>query len=249
MGAWEVSKTTKQDVDRFSTPLYSLREAAAYLGVPESTFGTWAKGYIWHSKGRRDVRAAPVVTALPDTRRGVAVVPFVGLAEGLVLAAIRRTGVPLRRIRPALEQLEKTLGIKHALASKALYSDGAEVLYDFADRRGDSPEARSARQLVVVRNGQHVFNEVVEDYLRRIEFAPDGYAQVIRLPQYDDADVVVDPRRGFGHPTFLHGGARVEDALSLFRAGESLATVSAEFGVPEQALEAAVRVATILPAA
>jgi uncharacterized protein (DUF433 family) len=244
-----VGRTTTEAIDRFATPLYSLREAAAYLGVPESTFGTWAKGHTWHPKGRRAVRAAPILTARLDAKRGEAAVPFVGLSEGFVLAAIKRTGVPLQRIRPAIEQLKKTLGIEYALASKALYSDGAEVLYDFAHRAGDGPEARSARELVVVRNGQHEFNDIVDDYLQRIEFASDGYAQVIRLPQYDDAGVVVDPRRGFGQPTFLQGGARVEDVLSLFRAGESLATVSAEFGVSEHALEAAVRVATILPAA
>ncbi len=240
--------TATAATDRFLTPLYSLGEAAAYLGVPESTFGTWAKGYVRHFDGRPDVKGKPVVTLLPSPVRGAATVPFIGLAEGLVLAAIRRTGVPLQRIRPALDQLQRSLGIDHALASSALYSDGAEVLYDFASGR-DTPDARSARQLVVVRNGQLVFNKIVENYLHRIEFAPDGYAQVIRLPRYDGAHVVVDPRRGFGQPTFQRGGARVEDAMSLFRAGESLSTVAAEFGVPEGELEAAIRVATLRPAA
>jgi hypothetical protein len=31
----------------------------------------------------------------------------------------------------------------------SLYTDGAEALYDFAERAGDTPEARSARELVV----------------------------------------------------------------------------------------------------
>jgi hypothetical protein len=144
------------------------------------------------------------VTTLPADA-GVSV-PFIGLAEAHALAAIRRAGVPLQRIRPALEVLQHELGISHALASKALYTDGAEVLYDYAESHGDTPEARSARELVVVRQGQRVFNEIVDSYLRRVEFAPDDqWAQLIHLPKYRRADVVVDPRRSFGAPVFASG--------------------------------------------
>jgi uncharacterized protein (DUF433 family) len=129
------------------------------------------------------------------------------------------------------------------LASRSLYTDGADVLYDFAERSGD-PEADDVRQLVVVRNGQHVFSEVVDRYLRRVDFADDGYAQLIQLPGYQAATVVVDPTRGFGQPIFSNGGARVEDALGMFWAGESLADVSIEYGVPEAQIEDAQRVAT-----
>jgi len=168
-------------------------------------------------------------------------VPFIGLAEGLLLAAIRRRGVPLQRIRPALRILSEQIGLEHALASRALYTDGAAVLYDYAERQGDTPEARSARRLIVVRNGQGVFNEMMEDYLHRITYGADNYARIIRLPQYEKADVVADPARSFGRPIFSRGGARVEDALQLFWAGEDLRTVAAEFGVPEAELEDAVR--------
>lgn len=239
---------TTTEVDRFTTPLYNLREGAHYLGVPETTFATWAKGYVRRPKGRREVRGAAIVTTVPGQPRGSAVIPFVGLAEGLVLAAIKESGVPLQRIRPALDRLRDEFDLQHVLASKSLYTDGAEVIYDFAERTGDTPEARSARQLVTLRNNQRVFNDVVDEYLHRIDFADDNYAQAIRLPRYDDAEVVADPRRGFGQPTFLRGGARVEDALNLFRAGEPLATVSREFGVPGEQLEDALRVATRLAA-
>jgi uncharacterized protein (DUF433 family) len=87
-------------------------------------------------------------------------------------------------------------------------------------------------------------NEVVDQYLRRIEFADDGHAELIRLPGYQAATVVVDPTRRFGQPIFGRGGARVEDALSMFWAGESLADVAIGYGVPESQLEDALRVAT-----
>jgi len=95
-----------------------------------------------------------------------------------------------------------------------------------------------------VRQGQHVFNEVAGQYLNRVEFAPDGYAQLIQLPGYGDAEVVADPRRGFGQPTFKRGDAKGEDALGMFGAGVSLADVAAEYGVPESQLEDALPVAS-----
>lgn len=230
-------------IDRFETPLYTVAEAATYLGVPNSTFQSWTRGYTNRPKGRRIVKGEPVVTAF-DSRGGRASVPFVGLAEGMVLAAIRRQGVPLQRIRPALDALKAELGLAHALASRRLYTDGAEVLYDYAERHKEDPEARVARELVVVRNNQRVFSEIVEDYLSRLQFGDDGNVVTIRLPGYERAQVVVDANRSWGKPIFLNGGARITDALERFWAGDDLDEVAEEFGVPRQQLEDALRVAS-----
>jgi len=116
-----MTKTT----DRFGVPLYRVSEAARYLGVPTSTFATWAHGYERLQTERRSkVTGDAIVTALPVQSKGEASIPFVGLAEGLVLAAIRRAGVPLQRIRPALARLDEEFGAEHVLASKHLYTDG-----------------------------------------------------------------------------------------------------------------------------
>jgi uncharacterized protein (DUF433 family) len=171
-------------------------------------------------------------------------IPFIGLAEGFVLTAFREAGVPLQRIRPALTRLQAELGLSHVLASRSLYTDGAEVLYDYAEATGDTPAARSARELVVVRNDQRVFAEVVEAYLRRIDFGEDGWARLLHLPQYRSADVVVDPERSFGVPIFAHGAARVEVVLGRFKGGESLESLTEEFGVPSSQLIDALRVHT-----
>jgi uncharacterized protein (DUF433 family) len=228
---------------RFAVPLYSISDAARHIDVPRSTFDTWARGYYRRPEGRSPVIGAPVITLVVPDGRGPSV-PFIGLAEGFVLAAFRQAGVPLQRIRPALLRLQERLGIDHVLASKSLYTDGAEVLYDYAESHGDTPEARSARQLVVARNDQLVFREVVDSYLRRIEFAQDAYARAIHLPQYRTADVVVDAERSFGIPIFARGAARVEVVLSRFKAGESIETLSEDFGVPVAELIDVLRVHT-----
>lgn len=235
-------------IDRFDAPLYTVPEAARYLDVPASTLDTWARGYTRKPPGRAVVTGAPVLTAVKPRRPGEPSVPFVGLAEGVVLSAIREAGVPLQRIRPALARLQQELGLPYALASRRLYTDGAEVLFDYAAHSDDPDAAGAARELVVVRSGQRQFSAVMDRYLQRVHFGPDGYASTLRLPAYEIADVVVDPARGLGQPIFARGGARLEDVLGLFRAGESLDTVAVEYGVPPEHLEDALRIASRIAA-
>ena len=229
----------KAAVDRFAVPLYSLAEASRYLGLSESSFRKWARGYDYHVGGRH-VTGNPVITALGTPGQRGASIPFVGLAEGYALTAMRKAGVPLQRIRPALEQLNDEMGLAHALASERLYTDGAEVLYDYA-HRNNREQAEAVRDLVVVRHNQRVFAEVVEGYLKRITWGSDGYAVAVPLPGFEQANVVADVRRGFGQPTFQHGGARLEDVVGLFDAGESIATVATEFGLTGLEVEDAIR--------
>jgi hypothetical protein len=121
------------------------------------------------------VVGAPILTTLPRTAARGPVIPFIGLAEGVVLTAMRRSGVPLQRIRPALEQLDAQFGLAHALASRRLYTDGAEILFDYAEATADPGLVRAAAELVVVRNGQRVFNEIVAAYRPDVGGHPGGH--------------------------------------------------------------------------
>lgn len=239
-----MASPSTESPDSFSVPLYTVAEAARYLDVSASTLRRWAKGYTWGSQGRA-AHSEPILTTVEASSRLDATIPFVGLAEGLVLAAIRDSGVPMQRIRPALSKLDEELGLSHALASRRLYTDGAEILLDVSRSLEDPNDVQAVQDLVVVRNGQRVLNEAVARYLQRVEFGADGYISLIRLPGYRIADVVVDPTRGFGQPRFVHGGGRLEDALGLFRAGESVEVVAEEFGVPQPELEDAIRIALL----
>ena len=230
--------STLRNDARFSVALYTSKETAFYLGVPRTTFHNWLAGYP--AGGRR---ARPVLTRLPASSSRDPSIPFGGLAEGLALTAFRRAGVPLQRIRPALDALQRELGIDHALASKRLFTDGAEVLYDYADRTRQADVAQGVRELVVVRSGQRVFTEVVDRYLRLVEHAPDGWAARLRLPSYERAEVVIDPEVNFGQPYFAGAGVQVAAVLERWWAGEPLAELADDFGIPVEQIEDAARVA------
>ena len=232
------------DRARFVDPLYTITEAADIVKVPPSTLTTWARGYVRRPPGRPEVRGDPIITSVGEPRRSQPLIPFVGLTEAAVLAAVRGSGVPMQRIRPALRQLQQGLGLRHALAHKKLYTDGAELLYDFSERHPDEAAGRAARRLVVIRNRQCVFTEVIEEYLRGFQYSGDGYVELFRVPAYRHAKVVVDPARSSGAPIFVTGGYRVEDVVGRFLAGESVAELRKEFGIPTDQIEDAVRVAS-----
>ncbi len=161
----------------------------------------------------------------------------------MVIAAFRRSGVSMQHIRKAVTILKREIGIEHALASRKLYTDGARILYDYAGRRNDD----EIRQLIEIVSGQGVFSKIIADYLVRITYAIDGWAERLTLPITTRPIVEVDPTRAFGQPIFLNGAARVEDVLGRFKAGEPLTHVADDFGVPYQDVEDVVR--AVLPAA
>lgn len=230
------------DAMRLDRPLYTIAEAARVVDVHPSTMTTWARGYRRTWPDRPPVVGAPIITSVEPVGRGSPIIPFIGAAEALVVAAVRRRGVPLQRVRPALEVLISEIGVEHALASRRLFTDGAEILFDYGTRCRDTEVGHAAMQLVIVRNGQGVFAGAIADYLERIDYATDGFAELIRVPPFDGGEIVADPHRSSGAPIFARGGARVIDALELFRSGESPRTVSEEFGMPEEHLWDVLRV-------
>lgn len=230
------------DEMRFSAPLYTVAEAARFLGVPTSTFSTWAKGYVRRPPGRTEVRGRRILTST-EAPRNFPTIPFIGLAEGMVLAAFRRHGVSLQHIRKAVSILEHEIGIEHALGSRRLYATGAAILFDYADARHDEELAG----LTEVVSRQRVFAPVVREYLKRIDYARDGWAAKLVSPATSRAIVVVDPARSFGQPIFIHGAGRVEDVIDRWRAGDPIVEVAEDFGVPAEDVEDILRVA--LPAA
>lgn len=220
-----------RDDSRLSVPLFTLRESAAYLHRPVSTLHAWA----------HPADGEPLVTVFPRAGRR-ATVPFVGFTEAFVLGALRAAGVPMQRIRPAVAKLSAEIGLDHALASRRVYTDGAEVIFDYA--AGSDDEAL----LTVVRTGQQHFTEIIRDYLKRITYGDDGWAERLQLPAYAKAEVTVDPRQAFGQPLVVRGGARVEDLVDRFQAGDGFAEIADDFAVPAEEVEDVIRVALRLAA-
>ncbi len=171
----------------------------------------------------------PVVTSLNSASPDLRSIPFVGLVEAAVVQAFRNTGLPMQRIRRALEVLAGQGEPRHALASRQLYSDGANVLYDYARKKHD----KQLRLLTVVQTGQRVFHEVINEYLKRIHFGDDWATELV-LPVTERPLLRVVPEVAGGDALFMEGGAPLSAVRSRAQAGEPIDSIAADYATPAE---------------
>jgi uncharacterized protein (DUF433 family) len=227
---------------RFTVPLYTTAEAARYLDVRETTFRRWAKGYRQEFRNRPPVHGAPLITGLAPEARGGPSIPFIGLAEGMFLSALRKADMPLQQIRPALELVRTKIGVGHALASRKLYVAGAQLLWEVSEEKAIEDDARhGARDLIVLKNDQYVFRQVIEQYLRQITYDRE-YARRILLPGYEVARIAADPDTNFGKPYFTETGTPLYVVQNMLKAQERIEDIADDYGLPiDQVTEVAQR--------
>lgn len=227
------------DDRRAVIPLFTAREAARYVRVPASTMRNWVRGYEY-ARADGPAVAAPVVSTLPADRSSRATIPFIGLAEAMVVVGFRAQGLNLRKIRRALEALDREVGIQHVLANRTLYTDGANILWDYARKEHDS----DIEQLVEPSSGQKVFVDVVRQYLHLITYDADWWASRIELPAFHPTRVVVDMQRGFGRPILDEHRLAVDDVLDRFYHGhDSIHDIAADLELDPTEVENVIRAA------
>ncbi len=211
-------KAVERVDDLLLLPLYTQGEVARLIGASQSSLQRWARGYTMPGRTPQ----GPLVT----TSRGGKgyTVPFIGMAEAYMVLAFRRAGVSMARIRPTVENLRKEIGLEHALASERLATDGAEILWKIDVEAGFGNDNR----LVVIRNHQAAFGEVVSEHLRHIEYR-DGFAGRLTVSHFEEVEIMIDPRINFGQPTLAGSGIRVNDILSRIRAGEPVKNVADDY--------------------
>ncbi|OFW78760.1 MAG: hypothetical protein A2Z48_04115 [Actinobacteria bacterium RBG_19FT_COMBO_70_19] len=218
---------------RFDLELYALPEAARLTRVPRQTLVNWVRGYPYRAGGRT-VRAKPAIQTVGRSDS----FSFVNLIEARVLSGFRRVGVPMQRVRKALDYAERqATDIEHLLASERLLTDGQDLFWEFQERAGGE------RDLVnLSKGGQKAFPEAVMRFLREMEWGRDRFAERWwpgSAPR--EGLVVVDPEFAFGAPTVRGTGIRTEDVFSRFSAGEPLADLSDDYGLTLEQVETAIR--------
>lgn len=206
-----------KDDARVTEPLYTISEAALFLGQRPSTLRDWVRG-----RGSK-----PIVTSVEDNR-GEPIIPFIGFAEGAIAALFKSVkGVSTQYIRKVLRKLQEEMRVEHALASKRLYMYGAKMLFDYV-------QEDATTRLIEVVSQNAVFRPVVQEKLERITYGEDGWVARLILPSTPREIVLVDPFRAAGQPLTVAGGARIVDLLERFRGGEPPSFIAEDYGVPER---------------
>jgi len=218
--------------DPRASPLFTISEAAKYLGLSYSTLRSWVRP----DTGR------PLVYSL-QKEGNYASIPFVGFAEAFVLAAAKRAGLKPNRVREGVAAVRADIGLEYALATRRLFMDKTELLVAYAlepDVQGED--------LTVARNKQIQMSETVKHDLELITYGSDDVAETIQLPIFKRTKVIVDPREAFGQPIVERTGTRVRDVLALWWADENMSDIAYDFDLEQDEVEDIVRAQTKPPA-
>ncbi len=200
------------------TPAYSCRQAAHYVGVPYDTLRRWS--------GEDGLIKSP--------RAGV--LSFNNLAEAHILKAMRKVhGIPLQRIRKALNELTHLRQSAHPLLDESFETDGVDLCIH------DKDDVINLSQ-----RSQKEFREFVSLYLHRIQ--RDDAGRVTRLYPFVVADretepkyISISPTVSFGKPVLAGTGISTSVIVGRFNARDSVADLAREYGVSAAVLEDAIR--------
>ena len=166
----------------------------------------------------------------------LALLSFINLVEAHVLDAIRRQHeISLQKIRKAIDYLSKDLGSRHPLVAQRFETDGVDL---FIQLYG---------QLVnLSQPGQLAMREVLEAYLRRIEW--DAAGIVARLYPFtrkrapdEPRVIVIDPRISFGRPVLAGSGIPTVVIAERYKAGESIDQLADDYDRERLDIEEAIR--------
>jgi uncharacterized protein (DUF433 family) len=224
-------------------PLYGFADTARYLKLPVITLRSWVYGRNYGS-GSEQRKSLPVIQ-LPD--KNTPLLSFMNLVEVHVLSAITRVHkVQFKKVRSALEYLENKFPEVHPLANTQFWTDEFDL---FIEKSGDL--------VCASRDGQLVMQEVIEQYLLRVDRDVDLSAfriypfskELLFSSLKDDPKTVlentpknisIDPLIAFGRPTISGTGIATNVIAGKFRAGEKIENLAKDYEIEEKQIQEAI---------
>ena len=199
----------------YEVPNYSAVEASLYLRLPLNDVRRWVSEGI--------------------VRGPSAGISFLNLLELHILKGLRKEfGLPLERIRRALDEYNETEYSEHPFLDPRLETDGIHLFLHDGDE-----------YLNLNRPRQRGIPEILSTYLHRIDRLDNGEFQFFPFIVGEDAQeprtIQMSPNIAFGRPVLARTGIATEVIAGRFRARDSIADLSEEYGVPIAMIEDAVR--------
>ncbi|BDD80290.1 putative antitoxin VapB45 [Tsukamurella pulmonis] len=202
---------------RFTSPICTPAEAAILAGMPAGTVRSWV---------RPTATRGAIVHSIEPERVGWPSLPLVGVIETWSMRALRRSGVPMQKLRRVAESLQAETGDPYVLARPVLFTDGIDL---YRRERGD---------LFRVEDGQQPIEEVIEDYLSRVELDPAQDPTAFRVPLTEGVALVMDPSFNAGRPTFERTRTAAFAVLGSLEAGDAPAIVAHDYGLTAEEVSA-----------
>ena len=214
-------------------PAYTVAEASHYLLIPGATLRSWVRGRRYPLRRSDRPGLFQPLIALPGPK---SLRSFTNLVEAHVLDAIRREhGVRLREVREAIRYMQSRMHVEHPLAFRGMVTDGRDLF------------VRHYAQLInVSKEGQLAMAEILDAYLRRVDWDEAGFA--IRLYPFtrkreleEPKSIVIDPEISFGKPVLVGTGVPTSTVAERYKAGESVEDLATDYDLKRDEIEEAIR--------
>jgi uncharacterized protein (DUF433 family) len=208
--------------ERLRAPAYRVAEAARYARTTTQTIGNWQR-IRGDRRGAIGVRWAQMPLS------------YLQLIEVGVIAAMRKSGVTLQKIRQAREYLCEQFNSEFPFAHYRFKTDGKSLFMDY-----DQIEASAKQKLIALNDhGQLAWNEILSRLLQEFEYDPDTGTVLRWKVDGIDSPVRVDPRVAFGAPQ-VHG-IPTWVLRERWMSGENLADIAGDYELESQLVTSALR--------
>lgn len=207
---------------RLFLPSYQIGEAAAYAKIAPQTVVAWHK----------------IEAALLAQRQKRAALSYMQLIEVAVVAAFRKAGVPLKRIRAAREYAARNLKSEYPFAEYSFKEEGKHLWLD-----SGQVDVKPGTVLSADQGGQLAWQSVI-GRLREFEYEKDGIVLRWHLAG-PSSPIIIDPRISFGAPTVK--GVPTWVIRGRWNAGESDSDIATDFGIRKEEVREALRFERIAP--
>lgn len=219
---------------------YTLAQASVYLDIPKSTLHHWCRGHeVNLPNGQVRSYKALIDVAHFDPKRPS--LSYFNLVELHVLSATRyREKIPLQRIREGVDFVVREFPSKHPLINHRFFHDGKDLFIKVLEQGGAEHAINASRR------GQFAIREVVDLYLRRIEFGSDGWPKKFFPVRRNDLEhklFAIQPNLSGGHPVIDGTGVRVSVILGRFIGGDSVEELSEDYGIERSVIKKAIEYA------
>jgi len=224
----ETMTAMPQPIDLLARPVYGMSQVDWILRLRSGTARRWIDGY------QRNGRSYPPIVRLAQTDDEI--VTWGEFTEARLLSEFRDAGIPIQRMRPAVEGLREQFDRLYPLAYARPYLDerGRELVLKVQEKVGLERQLR----LVVVRSGQLALTTEADQFVRSMDFGDTGVVQRMH-PLPDLEHVWLDPLRQFGEPVVRSVPTAV--IAEQARAGDTPARIASLYELRDDEVWQAIR--------
>lgn len=195
--------------DPRETPLYTLTDAALYLGIPPATLRSWIKGRTYPTRNGRKFFEPLIAAADPVHGR----LSFANLAEAHVLQATRDRDIAIPDVRRAIDYVQQHWPSEHPLISKEFHRFGKQLFIKII-------EEGLEKHVNVTRSGQLGLKKILNQCLERLERDDTGYP--VRIFPMGTKRLVLDVNVASGQPVIKNTRLLASILSSRNKAGDTV---------------------------